>query len=62
MRRTLAALLVTGLLTTSMPLMARGDRGGRDSGGDFPIVRIIKRIIRILLPLDDTGTINPPKP
>ena len=64
MRRTVAALLITGLLSVSMPMMAR-DRGGRDGGGDFTrVVRIIKSIIRHLIPspMDDGGTINPPKP
>jgi hypothetical protein len=64
MRRTIAMLLMTGVLTASMPLMARDrDRGGRDGGGNFnPIIRVIKNIIRHLLPLDDTNNINPPKP
>jgi hypothetical protein len=64
MRRTLATFLITGLLSTSMPMMAR-DRGGRDGGGDFTrVVRIIKSIIRHLIPspADDGSGINPPKP
>jgi hypothetical protein len=63
MRRTLATLLITGLLSTSMPMMIR-DRGGRDGGGDFTrFVRVIKSIVRHLIaaPADDTG-ILPPKP
>ena len=63
MRRTLATLLITGLLSTSMPMMI-GDRGGRDGGGDFTrFVRVIKSIIRHLVtaPTDD-GNIEPPKP
>ena len=63
MRRTLATLLITGLLSTSMPLMAR-DRGGRDGGGDFTrFVRVIKSIIHhlVLAPADD-GNVLPPKP
>lgn len=64
MRRTLAVLLVTGLLSTSMPMMRRGgDRPGRDIGGDNPIVRIIKSVIRHLIPTPtDDGNIVPPKP
>lgn len=64
MRRIVATLLVTGLLGTSMPMMAR-DRGGRDGGGDFsPIVKVIKNIIRHLIPApsDDGNNIGPPKP
>lgn len=63
MRRTVATLLITGLLSVSMPMMAR-DRGGRDGGGDFTrVVRIIKSIIRhlVMAPADDSG-IQPPKP
>jgi hypothetical protein len=63
MRRTLATLLITGLLSTSIPLMVR-DRGGRDGGGDFTrFVRVIKSIIRhlVLAPADDNN-ILPPKP
>jgi hypothetical protein len=45
-----------------MPMMARGDRPGRDIGGDNPIVHFIKLIVRHLLPLDDGNGINPPKP
>ena len=66
MRRTIATLLITGVLSSSMPMMMRdrGDRGGRDSGGDHTIVRIIRNIIRHLIPMpaDDTNTINPPRP
>lgn len=65
MRRTLATLLITGVLSSSVPMMMRDrDRGGRDSGGDQTIVRIIRSIIRHLLPMpaDDPITINPPKP
>jgi hypothetical protein len=60
MRKTIAMFLVTALLSSSAPLMIR-DRGG-DPGERF--VRIIKTIIRHLLPIptDDGTTINPPKP
>lgn len=65
MRRTLATLLITGVLSSSVPMMARDrDRGGRDSGGDHTIVRVIRNIIRHLIPMpaDDTNNITPPKP
>jgi len=62
MRKMVATLLLTGILSASMPMMARGDRPGRDIGGDNPIIRIIKNIVRHLLPLDDSGNLNPPKP
>jgi len=61
MRRTVATLLITALLSASGPLMMRDrdqDRG-RDRG--FNPTKIIKNIIRHLLPLDDGG-ITPPKP
>jgi len=64
MRRIIATVLVTGLLSASAPMIAR-DRGGRDGGGDFTrIVKIVKQIIRhlIVAPADDTNNINPPKP
>lgn len=64
MRRIIATVLVTGLLSTAAPMMAR-DRGGRDGGGDFTrIVKIVKQIIRhlIVAPADDTNNIVPPKP
>jgi hypothetical protein len=63
MRRTVATLLITGLLSVSTPMMVR-DHGGRDGCGDFTrFVRIIKSIIHhlILAPADD-GNILPPKP
>jgi len=65
MRRTIATLLITGLLSASVPIMARdGDRGGRDSGGDITFVKIVKTIIRHLLPVptDDGNNLGPPKP
>ena len=60
MRRIVATLLITGLLSTSVPLFARD----RDSGGDFNPIRIIKTIIRHLLPIPTDGgdTLGPPKP
>jgi hypothetical protein len=64
MRKLIATVLLTGVLSASMPMMARGDRPGRDIGGDNPIVRIIKQIIRHLVPApaDDSTNPNPPKP
>ncbi len=63
MRRIIATLLVTGLLSTSAPLFAR-DRGGRGEGGDFSPIRIIKTIIRHLIPVPTDGgdLLGPPKP
>jgi len=61
MRRTIATFLVTALLSTSAPLLARDH--GQDPGGDFSrLVRVIKSIIRHLIPLDDGNNITPPKP
>jgi len=61
MRRTIATFLVTALLSTSAPLMIRDH--GQDPSGDFTsFVKVLKNIIRHLIPLDDGGTINPPKP
>jgi hypothetical protein len=62
MRKFVATVLLTGVLSASMPMMARGDRPGRDIGGDNPIVHFLKRIVRHLLPLDDSNDLNPPKP
>ncbi|HEY6844503.1 MAG TPA: hypothetical protein VI391_10060 [Thermoanaerobaculia bacterium] len=62
MRKTVAALLLTGILSASTPIMMRGDRPGRDIGGDNPIVHFIKLIVRHLLPLDDSNNPTPPKP
>ena len=62
MRKLLAVFLFTGMLSASAPMLMRGDRPGRDIGGDNPIVRFIKHIVRHLLPLDDSNTANPPKP
>ena len=63
MRQTIATLLITGVLSSSVPMMMR-DRGGRDSGGDNPVVRVIRQIIRHLIPMpaDDSGNLVPPKP
>jgi hypothetical protein len=60
MRKTIATVLVTALLSTSAPLMIRD--GGQNPGERF--VRIIKTIIRHLLPVptDDGSNILPPKP
>jgi hypothetical protein len=56
MRRILATLLVTSLLSVSAPSFAR-----RDDGDRFNPIKFIKKIIRILLPLDDIQP-QPPKP
>ena len=56
MRRTLSVLLVSALLSVSTPSFARGDDGDR-----FNPIRFIKKIVRILLPLDDVQP-TPPKP
>lgn len=63
MRKSIATLLLTAMLLTAAPMLAR-DRGGRDSGGDNPIVRVIRQIIRHLVPApaDDSTNPNPPKP
>ena len=47
-----------------MMMRDRGDRGGRDSGGDHTIVRVIRNIIRHLIPMpaDGGNDITPPKP
>ncbi len=47
-----------------MMMRDRGGRGGRDSGGDNPIIRVIRNVIRHLIPMpaDDSGNILPPKP
>ena len=57
MRKTIAVLLVTAFLGNSAALPRRD----RDRGGDFNPMKYIKKIVRILLPLDDSG-IGPPKP
>jgi hypothetical protein len=59
MRKTIATLLVTALISSSAPLLRRDSR---DRGGDFG--KIIKSIVRHLIPspVDDGGTIGPPKP
>jgi hypothetical protein len=56
MRRTLSVLLVSALLSVSAPSFAR-----RDDGERFNPIRFIKKIVRILLPLDDIQP-TPPKP
>ena len=58
MRRIVATLLVSALLSISAPSFAR-----RDDGGDWNPIKYIKKIIRILLPSpDDDGQPGPPKP
>jgi len=59
MRRTVATLLITALLSSSGPLLRRDQDRDRDRG--FNPTKIIKNIILHLLPLDDSG-IGPPKP
>jgi len=61
MRRTIATLLVTALLSSSAPLLRRDTR---DRNGDFGPVKIIKSIIRHLIPTPTDGGdgIGPPKP
>jgi len=56
MRRTLAVVLVSALLSVSSPSLAR-----RDDGDRFNPIKFIKKIVRILLPLDDNQPL-PPKP
>ena len=58
MRRIVATLLVSALLTISAPSFAR-----RDDGDRFDPIKYIKKIIRILVPsLDDDSVPTPPKP
>jgi hypothetical protein len=57
MRKTIAMLLVTAVLGNSASLLRRD----RDRDGDFNPLKFIKKIVRILLPLDD-GSLGPPKP
>jgi hypothetical protein len=56
MRRFVATLLVSALLSSSAPSFAR-----RDDGDRFNPIKFIKKIVRILLPLDDIQP-TPPKP
>ena len=56
MRRVVATLLVSALLSTAAPSFAR-----RDDGDRFNPIQFIKKIVRILLPLDDYQP-TPPKP
>ncbi len=60
MRRTMATLLIAGVLSSFAPFAPR-DRGG-DPG--FNPIKIIKKIIRILVPSPTDGgdLISPPKP
>ena len=58
MRRTMAAVLVAGMLTASMPAMSmsRGDR-------DWNPIHFIAKIVKHLLPsTNDDNNILPPKP
>ena len=57
MRKTIAMLLVTAVLGNSASLLRRD----RDRDGEFNPLKFIKKIVRILLPLDD-GSLGPPKP
>jgi hypothetical protein len=57
MRRTIAMLLVTAVLGNSASLLRRD----RDRDGVFNPIKFIKKIVRILVPLDDTS-VGPPKP
>ncbi len=58
MRRILATLLVTSLLSVSAPSFTR-----RDDRDRFNPIRFIKKIIRILLPTpNDDYVPTPPKP
>jgi hypothetical protein len=58
MRRIVATLLISGLLASSAPTLARR--------GDDPWnpIQLIKKIVRLLIPIpaDDSNNINPPKP
>ena len=56
MRRVVATLLVSAFLTSATPSFAR-----RDDGDRFNPIKFIKKIVRILLPLDDYQP-QPPKP
>jgi len=58
MRRILATLLVTSLLSVSAQSFARPDDGER-----FNPIRFIKKIVRILLPAPNDDIVpTPPKP
>jgi len=58
MRRIVATLLLSGLLASSAPTLARR--------GDDPWnpIQLIKKIVRLLIPIpaDDSNNLNPPKP
>ncbi len=58
MRRTVATLLVTALLSSSVPSAIR------DRDGDWSPIQILKKIVRLLIPApSDTGdNLSPPKP
>jgi hypothetical protein len=58
MRRFVATVIVSALLTASAPSFAR-----RDDGGSFSPIEFIKKIVRILVPVPcDDGVPAPPKP
>ncbi|HYS52177.1 MAG TPA: hypothetical protein VER58_00250 [Thermoanaerobaculia bacterium] len=58
MRRAVATLLVSALLSSATPSFAR-----RDDGDRFDPIKVIKKIIRILVPSpDDDSVPTPPKP
>ena len=60
MRRTVATLLVTSILSISAPSFARQS----DPGGDWNPLKYIKKIVRLLLPSPTDGGdgLGPPKP
>jgi hypothetical protein len=64
MRKFVAALLLTGVLAISTPAFARESARPGDGRDINPIVRIIKKIIRHLVPApaDDSTNPQPPKP
>ena len=59
MRRTVATLLISALLSVSAPSMLR-----RGDPGEFNPLRFLKKIVRLLIPLPTDGSDNlgPPKP
>jgi len=58
MRRFVSTLLISALLSSAAPSFARSDDGDR-----FDPIRIIKKIVRILIPVpSDDIQPTPPKP